>query len=204
MFFNRLHSTFKYNKNNQMQYIKLFSLVMIFLISLFGASSTFAQCANPSEPSCTVYESCFSKYCSCKGDPNEYFETYGAKYCKRFLEEIKFSPIGEKWRNSTLICLQEAIVPKLDISDKPVCDCSSMKKYAFESHVACYTKPGASICDLPFEDVKKISKVIDMADIFSSEGWQQMKQVTKICEKTSPDDGRRSIWRALAAILSVR
>jgi len=187
-----------------MKYVKLFFGATFTIICYLAPPSAFAQCANSPVPSCTVYESCFSKYCPCNGDPNEYFESYGGKYCKRFLEEVEFSPSGKKWRDSTLICLQEVIVPKLNISENPTCDCAEMKKFAFDSHVACYTQPETSMCNLPITDLNKIRKLIENSDLFSSDGWQQMKQVAKICEKTAPNDGRKSIWKALVTILSVR
>lgn len=159
------------------------------------------QCASSPTPSCSVYETCFMKYCQCKGDPDEYFETYGLKYCRAFLANANFSEQGRKWRDSTLICLQESIVPKLDISATPKCDCSAMRAFAFASHVACYTQPGKSICDLPADDISEIRKTISLPDMLSGDGRKQMAQVVSICTKTATDDGRRSAWKALAILI---
>ena len=97
-----------------------------------------AQCANSVSPSCDVYEKCFAKYCPCDGEKTEYFRAYGLKYCKAFLANSSLSVQGKAWRDSTLACLQESIVPKLDISASPTCNCGEMQKFAFNTHVAAY------------------------------------------------------------------
>ena len=177
--------------------------IVVVALALGVTHEAWAQCKNDAVPNCSVYTQCFAKYCPCSGD-TEYFETYGAKYCQRFLDNANFSAEGKKWREKTLICLQETIVPRLDISTHPVCNCGTMKKFAFDSHVACYTQKDASICALPMADVNEIRKVVDIADTFSSEGWKQMAAVARICEVTAPDDGRRTAWKALSVVLSLR
>nr|GFC73449.1 hypothetical protein [Tanacetum cinerariifolium] len=97
-------------------------------------SNAQADCQNSTSPSCEVYESCFAKYCNCKQREDEYFETYGAKYCKAFLGNINFSDAGTKWRDSTLRCLQESIVPRLDLEHPDACNCKAIKDFAYESH----------------------------------------------------------------------
>ena len=163
-----------------------------------------AQCRSDAMPSCQVYTSCFARYCPCDGDANEYFVSYGKKYCERFLAISNFSDAGKKWRDSTLRCLQGVIVPKLDISESPKCNCVEMKAFAFRSHVECYTKNTSSICELPLSDVNRIRAVIDIADAFSAEGWRQMRDVANICAANAPDDSRRSLWKLMNGILAVR
>ncbi len=165
--------------------------------------NAYAQCASAVTAGCGVYKSCFAKYCPCQGDPEEYFESYGLKYCERFLTTTNSSKEWMQWRDLTLLCLQEAIVPKLDISASPKCDCGKMKVFAFQTHVACYTKPGASICSLGLADISTTMKTIQIQDAFTKEGWSQMLQVTKICETTAPEDGRRTLWSAAAKILGL-
>ncbi len=50
---------------------------LIFCLALLWAgivpNVATAQCANALRLSCVVYNPCFAKYCSCKGDVNEYF-----------------------------------------------------------------------------------------------------------------------------------
>lgn len=178
------------------------SWALCLLVALpFGAQG---QCANAVTPSCSVYETCFAKYCPCDGKPSEYFRTYGLKYCKAFLANTALSTQGKAWRDSTLVCLQESIVPKLDISANPSCNCEQMRTIAFNTHVACYTKPGASICDLPASDVAAIAKTVDIQDLVDAAGWQQMRDVASRCEANAPDDGRRASWKAMAKVLKLR
>jgi len=169
-----------------------------------GASGVYAQCANAVTPSCAVYESCFAKYCPCDGKPTEYFRTYGLKYCKAFLANSSLSAQGNAWRDSTLVCLQESIVPKLDISANPTCNCGEMRTFACSTHVACYTKPGASICDLPSSDVTAIAKTVDIKDLVDGAGWRQMRDIAAQCEASAPDDGRRTAWKTMAKVLKLR
>src|SRR5436309_1041028 len=96
--------------------MKTFAAMMLLVVAnLFAVPSASAQCSNSIKPSCGVYATCFAKYCPCNGS-DEYFLTYGKKYCEKFLGLATFSAEGVKWRDKTLVCLQEAIVPRLDIS----------------------------------------------------------------------------------------
>ncbi|MNF66498.1 hypothetical protein D3C84_482910 [compost metagenome] len=176
--------------------------VLLFMCSI--AMSAWAGCENQATPSCAVYQSCFAKYCSCKDSEDEYFNRYGAKYCKVFLENISFSDSGKAWRDSTLRCLQESIVPRLDLNNPSACDCKAMKDFAYKSHVSCYTSADHSICDLPLSDVYNIYRAVNIKDALSSEGWKQMHTVSAICSKTSSEDGRRSLWKTIELILSLR
>jgi len=173
-------------------------------VLLAACRTAAAQCANAVQPSCGVYDECFAKYCPCKGDPAEYFLSYGKKYCTNFLSNTSFTAAGKKWRDATLVCLQEKIVPHLDISSAPKCNCAAMRATAFNAHVACYTQPYASICDLPVADLNEIRKVIDKQDLLSSEGWNQMRDVAAICAFKAPNDGRRATWKAADAALKLR
>ena len=183
-----------------MNWQRLWVLAVLWLMN----ASAQAQCSNAAQPSCAVYDSCFAKYCPCKNDPAEYFITYGKKYCTNFLAHAGFSSEGQKWRDSALVCLQEQIVPHLDISTNPQCNCSAMRSTAFTAHVACYTQPNASICGLSVADLNEVRKIIDKKDLLTSEGWKQMKEVSTICTTTAPDDGRRTTWKAVEGILKLR
>lgn len=178
-------------------------LAVLLLLGPAGRAAQ-AQCANAVQPSCGVYDACFTKYCPCQGQAPEYFQTYGKKYCSSFLQNASFSAAGKKWRDRTLVCLQEKIVPHLDISPTPKCDCAAMRTIAFDSHVACYAQPDASICDLPLADLAEIFKTIDYADLFDREGWKQMLEVANVCLVKAPDDGRRAQWKTAQHKLSNR
>lgn len=178
--------------------------LLAFVLLMAGYGVVQAQCANAIQAQCGVYDSCFSKYCPCPSGPNEYFQSYGAKYCRSFLANTALSDQGKKWRDSTLRCLQEAIVPHLDISSQPKCDCAQMKQRAFDAHVACYTKPDASICELPAVDIVQIGNTIETKDLFDKLGWKQMHEVSKVCAAKSPDDGRRAAWKVIETVLRAR
>lgn len=157
-------------------------LVLLSAIFLtFGIDYSRAQCQNSATPSCAVYDTCFARYCPCSGS-DEYFITYGLKYCKRFLGQSGFSATGKKWRDKTLVCLQEAIVPKLDISTNPSCDCQAMRKFAFASHVQCYLSD-PSICSLPASDLANILGIVDVGSVITDQdSRKQFYDVFKKCK----------------------
>ena len=183
------------------QEVRGVALGVVLAMGILWSPAALAQCANATQPSCSVYKSCFAKYCPCQGT-DEYFETYGLKYCNAFLENQNLSVDGKKWRDSTLICLQEEIVPYLKLVTPPSCNCSAMKSIAFNSHVKCYTNSTKSICSLSVSDVNQIRKTIGIKDMVSGDGRTQMANVAAICRTSAPDDGRRSMWKAISAMLS--
>lgn len=162
-----------------------------------------AQCANATQLSCAVYDRCFTRYCSCTGDASEYFRSYGRKYCDRFLASSGWSAAGQQWRDKTLLCLQERIVPKLDISDRPSCDCKAMKSFAYRTHVDCYTQTSASICNLTYADFKKIFDIIDVRDDLFGDpyGRAQMRDVLEICRRDQNSTIPHTILDLIAAII---
>ncbi|MGY6164176.1 hypothetical protein [Paraburkholderia strydomiana] len=182
------------------------SFLLIFL--LLSPKNVFAQCANSILPSCNVYESCFERYCPCKDKTDEYFLSFGKKYCEAFLSNTSLSEDGKKWREATLTCLQEKVVEVLPIDDPKSCDCSKMKAFAMGTHVACYTLPGKSICDLPISDIGSISNTIIFNKTFIDilkEGPEATKQVRAVFEKCSTsakEDDRRKRWAFLLRMLN--
>lgn len=168
--------------------------VLVFWVFVSVARVSLAQCVNTMTPTCDVYQSCFAKYCPCQNSPDEYFLSYGKKYCTKFLDNAELSAEGKKWRDSTLRCLQEAIVPVLQISEHPTCNCGNMKDFAFQSHVSCYTKPGASMCSLGALDMLKIVAVVETKDFLSSVGRAQMLRVAGICLGILPAGDLKDTW----------
>jgi hypothetical protein len=110
---------------------------------------------------------------------------------------------GQQWRDRTLLCLQERIVPRLDISTSPVCDCKAMKDFAFRMHVSCYTQPDASICQLTGSDFKKIYDIIDVTDDLFKDpyGREQMRQVLEICRNDPNSTIPKSVLDIIVKIL---
>ena len=181
------------------------ALALLVILS-FAAPGVAAQpaCAIDPEPSCAIYERCFAERCPCDGRPDEYFRSYGARYCSRFLSNAGFSAAGRAWRDSTLRCLQERIVAELeaDLADG-ACDCAGMKRFAFQTHTACYTQPAASICALPPGDLALIGQIIEAAEMLDPLGRRQMLEGARICTLTAPDDARRAIWRGFRSALAL-
>ena len=105
------------------RYISCTSVVL-----MLSGTLAYAQCQSGAHLSCAVYTTCFDKYCPCEATGDGYFIRYGKKYCDRFLASTGWSKKGNKWRNQTLLCLQESIVPKLSITEPPKCDCSCFPK----------------------------------------------------------------------------
>ena len=68
----------------------------------------------------------------------------------------EFSEQGQDWIQSVLTCLQNALKPYLTSE----VDCQTLEDIAFDSHEACYTQDGLSICDLPPSDWGKVIKTI--------------------------------------------
>jgi hypothetical protein len=160
-------------------------LVILFLVIGTQVRPASAECVNTAEPSCAVYSECFNQYCSCPNDDN-YFMRYGAKYCSLFLGAAGLSPTGIQWRDHTLRCLEEKIIPKLPLEAPETCNCSEMKEFAFRTHVDCYTQPPFSICDLPLSDWKKIYSIISVKDLFDKDGAAQVLAVLQICVRKQP------------------
>lgn len=142
-----------------------------------------AQCVNSAQPSCGVYENCFAKLCNCAGSPTEYFIRYGKKYCEVFINLPGLSKQGKSWRDSTLHCLQEKIVPKLPPdSAANTCDCKRTETLAFDTHVACYTQASPSICSLPPEDWAAIFAASGgVKSLVDAKSRKQIVEVAKVC-----------------------
>jgi hypothetical protein len=162
----------------------------IFLITLcLWSAPTLAQCVVSQRPSCDIYQKCFAKSCNCAG-PDEYFISYGKKYCEKFLK-TDFSGALRIWRDSTLKCLQQKIIPELP-QNGGACDCKSMRSFAMATHVACYTQPRASICLLSSPDVHKIESLINLTDLITVEGQSTVCAIASVCDKQTSQSSTHS------------
>ena len=78
-----------------------------------------SSCFAPKDLNCGFYSACLESKFQCGADG--YPVGYGEKYCERFMSlntahsvsSSELSPDGIRWRNSTLICLQRALVNTL-------------------------------------------------------------------------------------------
>ncbi|MEQ1637040.1 MAG: hypothetical protein ABL903_10120 [Methylococcales bacterium] len=172
--------------------------VFTLLLTLPLVNEVMASCVNNLQPSCQVYQTCFSELCPCFPPEPEYFLSYGAKYCEKFLKLNGLSESGMKWRDSTLRCLQEAIVPKLPEKKGGGCNCKLMEDFAFQSHVSCYTKQGASICDLDYKDWKNIAEAAELVKgIVDSKSRNQIVEVAKVCLSKNPSDQIKKVLKGM-------
>jgi hypothetical protein len=176
-------------------------------LALIYTASSHSQCVNSIKPSCAVYSSCFAKVCAC-ADSDEYLLSFGQRYCEAFLEAPGLSESGKRWRDGTLRCLQEAIVPIVPLLEEGgSCNCTKLKEQAFESHVECYTNPENSVCDLAIEDILTISRTILSDGAFTSiikeykVAAKQVKELVNKCSLTAKDDGSRNNWMTLNNLL---
>lgn len=165
----------------------MFPLVVGFL-SMTSYGEVPASCFRPrTSLSCEFYSDCMEKQfqCGSQGYPLQ----YGQKYCERFkslntsnsYSRFTLSPEGVNWRNETLKCLQNVLIPSLTMVSL-VSNCDAVERFAFASHPKCYTQPGSSICDIPKKDWLLIMTVPDLNDsIFSTKGTEQFKSILLTC-----------------------
>ncbi len=138
--------------------------------------------------SCQFYDDCLENIFTCGSQG--YPVKYGKKYCEKFLaisqkneKEGGLSSEGIKWRNKTLLCLQNILVETLN-GDQNKITCNSIKSTAFNSHADCYTHNGQSICSLSRSDILEIILTPDSEDLFSNESLKQSFEVGTRCLKT--------------------
>jgi len=160
-------------------------LLFISLLIISGLTKALDQnCSNPTQKSCDFYKKCVENTKGC--GVNGYAIGYGDKYCNRFLKGTFSATKGKLWVKSTLLCLQNELVPVLNTIDKY--NCSDISNYAFDSHPKCYLNPVSnnsdiSVCWLPLKDLRQIFKVIDFKDMISRKALKQEKIVAKACAK---------------------
>ena len=176
-----------------------FKLLIILYSGLFFCSPLNARCLNTETPSCSVYESCFADLCPCFDSEYEYFTSYGKKYCEAFLDLSTLSSAGKLWRDATLRCLQEKIVPILPINKaSDNCECESIQTKSFDFHVSCYTQSHASICDLPVGDWWEILEATEpVKNLKDSKSRKQMLEVAKICYPQVKNDTKEALVKII-------
>ncbi len=170
----------------------LFLSVIYLLITQnqVSGNSLPEECFNPplQRSLCGFYPDCLERAhaCGVKG----YALGYGTKYCERFSSNSTtdcMSVSGAKWRDSTLVCLQKALVNILPKADSMTCE--EIENFAYMSHATCYTGGGAeipsepSVCFLSVSDIKCIYDIVDLRDLTSIEGLRAEKSAISICAK---------------------
>lgn len=120
--------------------------------------------------------------------PTGYSAGYAEKYCEKFSSlddgrtQQSLSANGLKWRDKTLMCLQNTM--KNYLTYEPELSCKKIKRFGFSSHAYCYLTNPYSICDLPVSDWKVIIKTIQAHDIMSFTGLAQVYKVISKCTKS--------------------
>lgn len=128
---------------------------------------------------------------ACNGE-SDYLINYGKKYCNRFTQATQefLSDKARTWMNQVLLCLQTSL--RRECVAGGVCsNCNTLRQFAFESHVACYTGrdrpdqgriPGRiSICDLSTDDMAFIFRTPTLKDLFTRAAGAQAFSVATIC-----------------------
>lgn len=129
---------------------------------------------------CDFYSQCIEEVKTCGLDG--YAIGYGERYCERFNSRDNFSPNGRRWRDATLVCLQEELVQtSVDLLSDNDISCEGITDLAFDSHPYCYTQPGYSVCSLGIRDLLIIKRVIDTKDFLSRRGLRQLASVANTC-----------------------
>jgi hypothetical protein len=140
---------------------------------------TAASCKAPRHNNCSFYSACVETNIPC--DEDGYSLGFGEKYCTGF-KNASFSPKGDAWMVSVMYCLQKALVP-YTMAAHASTSCADLQDFAFNSHPACYTKPGNSICFLPPSDVLTVLDVVGLNELFSARTLKQMAGVVKTCSR---------------------
>lgn len=136
---------------------------------------TTASCKTPRPENCSYYSACLEAQRPC--GERGYGLGYGEKYCNAFANNAAFSAAGIAWVNSTMLCLQQHLA---SIAANQL-SCDALTDDAFASHPACYTRPGASICDLGPSDALQVLNTISATDLLSSRALKQEASVVRTC-----------------------
>jgi hypothetical protein len=156
------------------------------------------QCVNPIVPNCNFYTSCLEATCKC-GEKG-YGLNYGKKYCQKFLSSYSFSEKGKKWRDATLVCLQERLYAAVP-NDSVLCDCNTISQTAYKSHVECYTQSGNSICSLDSADLGVVYELISLSDLTDTEGLKALGDVAAKCFAEKATEAWKDIKKKISEAL---
>lgn len=167
--------------------VVMFLMVGVYSISVFAISShevlDSSFCQNPSGRDCSFYSKCLEAAQSCGSDG--YALGFGEPYCRRFKSNESFlSQRGRSFSVQTRLCLMQKLVPRMNflIAKPEARTCESTKRYAYSTHVTCYTNHPDSICDLsPLTDLPVILSQMKFRDIFQKSGRTQIQAIAKIC-----------------------
>jgi len=118
---------------------------------------------------------CAEETLSC--GPDGYLIGYGARYAERFYRHTRrwMSPVGQRWLDATLVCLQVALRERIDAATS----CLDVRTLAFDSHPECYVDAG--FCQLPLSDWFAVAATIDGGDWLSRDALRQLTATAHAC-----------------------
>jgi hypothetical protein len=141
------------------------------LILLFASLNVRASYCPSSYSSCDFYV-CAEERDPC--GPNGYWMGWGHRICEKFLnKEEKFSLDAQQWMRENRECLQARAEEITAYAQ-----CSSIRKAAMESHVACYVDTG--FCELDLADKAAILWNLREA-MTAPEAWIEGLNLNKAC-----------------------
>ena len=161
-----------------------------------------SSCVDPAlNTTCRWYPDCLEAAHPCGSDG--YALAYGQHYCLAFASanaSSLLSPEGQLWRDTTLLCLQQQLVPLLNVTvsckvmllsrmsflkRNGTNGTQDLRSYAFNSHARCYVESG--VCALSLRDWNAI-RLIVCGHTVTCEGqawqgyfWKQLAEVAASC-----------------------
>lgn len=138
--------------------------------------SVHAQAYCPSSYSSCDYYVCAEEHQPC--GPKGYWTGWGHRICEKFLnKEAKFSLEAQQWMRENRNCLQARAE---EIAEHA--QCSTIRKAAMQSHVACYVDTG--FCHLNLAD--KAAILWNLRDaMLAPEAWVEAFNLNKACNEAS-------------------
>jgi hypothetical protein len=147
----------------------------------FCGIKAFADCENPETNDCWFYVDCLEEKFEC--GYTGYPVSYGFKFCRKFQKAEKFSKRGRAWINSTMLCLQQRLVPFMGLNyENNDSACKAIEDWGFSTHASCYTEHENSFCDLGPIDLAIAMSVIGPGPLIGNiKARSQVREVLGIC-----------------------
>jgi hypothetical protein len=119
------------------------------------------------------------KLCGKTATAPDYYLDYGNKYATRFPTEVrpKLSPQGQDWLDKTFLLLQIATEGLLVKNDEAEFDGRAFRRQLFGLHAEVYEVSG--FFELPFRDKWTVFRALDLRDVVSDEGREQIALIGK-------------------------
>lgn len=123
------------------------------------------------------------RLCGKTASAPDYYLDYGNKYAVRFPTEVrpKLSPQGQDWLDKTFLLLQIATEDILMRHGDAELDSRAFRRQLFGLHAEVYEVSG--FFELPFRDKWLVFKALDLRDVVSDEGREQIKAIGKAYAK---------------------